>query len=230
MKKLVVLTGAGMSAESGISTFRDSNGLWKNHDIMEVASPQGWKKNPALVLDFYNKRRAQLKEVAPNEGHIILAELEAFFDVQIITQNVDNLHERAGSTNILHLHGELTKVRGEFSENESIHWEEDVLLGHENIKGKQLRPDIVWFGEAVPKFDKAVRIAASAEKMLIIGTSLQVYPAASLMEYPKANVPIIYIDPNPALDSLDKQRVHVMPMKASEGLELLKQNLLSKKQ
>ena len=135
MKKLVVLTGAGMSAESGISTFRDSNGLWENHDIMEVASPQGWKKNPALVLDFYNKRRAQLKEVTPNDGHIILAELETFFDVQIITQNVDNLHERAGSTNILHLHGELTKVRGEFSENESIHWEEDVLLGHENIKG-----------------------------------------------------------------------------------------------
>ena len=229
MKKIVVLTGAGMSAESGISTFRDSNGLWENHDIMEVASPQGWKKNPALVLDFYNKRRAQLKEVYPNLGHQILAELESHFDVQIITQNVDNLHERAGSSHILHLHGELTKVRGEFSEQENIHWEDDVTISQQNNQGEQLRPAIVWFGEAVPKFEEAVKIAASADIMLIIGTSLQVYPAASLMEYPKANVPIVYIDPHPAMDSLDQKRVHVMAMKASEGLALVKQNLLGKK-
>ena len=228
MKKLVVVTGAGMSAESGISTFRDSNGLWENHDIMEVASPLGWKKNPELVLEFYNKRRAQLRVVEPNKGHFILAELEQFFDVQIITQNVDNLHERAGSSKIIHLHGELTKVRGEFSNNESIFWENDINIGDVNEKGEQLRPDIVWFGEAVPRFDEAVRIAAQADFMLIIGTSLQVYPAASLIEYPKANVPIIYIDPNPALDVVDKKRVHVMSMKASEGLELVKQNFIDK--
>lgn len=225
-KKLVVLTGAGMSAESGISTFRDSNGLWENHDIMEVASPEGWKNNPELVLEFYNKRRAQLKEVEPNEGHFILAELEQYFDIQIITQNVDNLHERAGSSEILHLHGELTKVRGEFSNEESIFWEKNVVMGQKNEKGEQLRPDIVWFGEAVPKFDEAVMMAANADIMLIIGTSLQVYPAASLMEYPKANVPIIYIDPNPAIDMIDKKRVHTIAMKASEGMRILRDQLV----
>lgn len=219
MKKLVVLTGAGMSAESGISTFRDSNGLWENHDIMEVASPEGWQKNPAMVLDFYNKRRAQLKEVKPNRGHEIVVELEQYFDVQIITQNVDNLHERAGSKKILHLHGELTKVRGEFSEDEAVFWEKDLVLGQKNDKGEQLRPAIVWFGEQVPKFNSAVELAAQADFMLIIGTSLQVYPAASLMEYPKANVPIIYIDSHPAIDVVDKKRVHVMEMNASNGLE-----------
>nr|WP_298659936.1 NAD-dependent deacylase [uncultured Flavobacterium sp.] len=228
MKKLVVITGAGMSAESGISTFRDSNGLWENHDIMEVASPLGWKKNPELVLDFYNKRRAQLREVTPNKGHFLLAGLEQYFDVQIITQNVDNLHERAGSTKIIHLHGELTKVRGEFSINESIFWEKDITIGDVNKKGEQLRPDIVWFGEAVPKFDEAVQLSARADFMLVIGTSLQVYPAASLIEYPKANVPIIYIDPNPAMDVVDKKRVHVISMNASEGLELVKQNFIDK--
>ncbi|MEY2703935.1 MAG: NAD-dependent deacetylase [Bacteroidota bacterium] len=228
MKKLVVITGAGMSAESGISTFRDSNGLWENHDIMEVASPLGWKKNPELVLDFYNKRRAQLREVTPNKGHFLLAELEQYFDVQIITQNVDNLHERAGSTKIIHLHGELTKVRGEFSINESIFWEKDITIGDVNEKDEQLRPDIVWFGEAVSKFDEAVQLSARADFMLVIGTSLQVYPAASLIEYPKANVPIIYIDPNPAMDVVDKKRVHVMSMNASEGLELVKQNFIDK--
>jgi len=226
MKKLVILTGAGMSAESGISTFRDSNGLWENHDIMEVASPEGWKNNPALVLEFYNKRRAQLKEVTPNEGHLILAELENYFDVQIITQNVDNLHERAGSTNVIHLHVELTKVRGEHSVNESIFWEDDVQLGQKNDKGEQLRPDIVWFGEAVPKFEEAVVMAAKADFMLIIGTSLQVYPAASLMEYPKANVPIVYIDKNPAIEEDDENRIHIMPYTATEGLAILKDKLI----
>jgi len=218
-KKIVVLTGAGMSAESGISTFRDSNGLWENHDIMEVASPEGWRNNPALVLDFYNKRRAQLKEVKPNRGHEILAELEKQFDLQIITQNVDNLHERAGNTNILHLHGELVKVRGEFSENESIYWENDIHLGDVNENAEQLRPDIVWFGEAVPAIEQAIPMMEQADIVIIIGTSLQVYPAAGLMHYAKSNVPVYYIDPNPASIHDLPNPLEVLAMSASEGLE-----------
>ena len=210
-KKIVVLTGAGMSAESGISTFRDSNGLWENHDIMDVASPIGWKKNPKLVLDFYNARRAQLKEVQPNRGHEILAELEQSFNVQIITQNVDNLHERAGSSNILHLHGELVKVRGEFSEEESIYWENDIHLGDVNENAEQLRPDIVWFGEQVPAIDFAIPHMQSADIVIIIGTSLQVYPAAGLMHYAKSHVPVYYIDPNPATIYDLKNPLEVLP-------------------
>jgi NAD-dependent deacetylase len=225
MKKIVVLTGAGMSAESGISTFRDSNGLWENHDIMEVASPIGWKNNPALVLDFYNKRRAQLKEVQPNKGHEILAELEQNFNVQIITQNVDNLHERAGSKNILHLHGELVKVRGEFSENESIYWETDIHIGDVNENAEQLRPDIVWFGEQVPAIDLAIPHMQAADVVLIIGTSLQVYPAAGLMHYAKSHVPVYYIDPNPATIYDLANPLEVLPMSASEGMEILKEKL-----
>jgi NAD-dependent deacetylase len=225
MKKIVVLTGAGMSAESGISTFRDSNGLWENHDIMEVASPEGWKKNPALVLDFYNKRRAQLKEVKPNKGHEILAELEKNFDVQIITQNVDNLHEKAGSSNVLHLHGELVKVRGEFSENESIYWETDIHLGDVNENAEQLRPDIVWFGEQVPAIEEAIPYIENADVVIIIGTSLQVYPAAGLMHYAKSHIPIYYIDPNPATIYDLQNSLEVLPMSASEGMEILKEKL-----
>lgn len=225
MKKIVVLTGAGMSAESGISTFRDSNGLWENHDIMEVASPIGWKKNPALVLDFYNKRRAQLKEVKPNRGHEILAELEQDFKVQIITQNVDNLHEKAGSSSILHLHGELVKVRGEFSEEESIFWETDIYLGDVNENAEQLRPDIVWFGEQVPAIDLAIPHMQNADVVIIIGTSLQVYPAAGLMHYAKSNVPVYYIDPNPATIYDLQNPLEVLPMSASEGMEILKEKL-----
>ena len=226
MRKIVVLTGAGMSAESGISTFRDSNGLWENHDIMEVASPEGWKKNPALVLDFYNKRRAQLKEVKPNKGHEILAELEQNFKIQIITQNVDNLHEKAGSSNILHLHGELVKVRGEFSENESIFWETDINLGDVNENAEQLRPDIVWFGEQVPAIDFAIPHMQTADVVIIIGTSLQVYPAAGLMHYAKSHVPVYYIDPNPATIYDLANPLEVLPMSASEGMEILKNKLL----
>ena len=225
MKKIVVLTGAGMSAESGISTFRDSNGLWENHDIMEVASPEGWKKNPALVLDFYNKRRAQLKEVKPNKGHEILAELEQNFKVQIITQNVDNLHEKAGSSNVLHLHGELVKVRGEFSENESIFWETDIHIGDVNENAEQLRPDIVWFGEQVPAIDLAIPHMQTADVVIIIGTSLQVYPAAGLMHYAKSHVPVYYIDPNPATIYDLANPLEVLPMSASEGMEILKEKL-----
>ena len=228
MKKIVVLTGAGMSAESGISTFRDSNGLWENHDIMEVASPEGWKKNPALVLDFYNKRRAQLKEVVPNKGHEILAELEQNFNVQIITQNVDNLHEKAGSSNILHLHGELVKVRGEFSAAESIFWETDIHLGDVNENAEQLRPDIVWFGEQVPAIDFAIPHMQTADVVIVIGTSLQVYPAAGLMHYAKSHVPVYYIDPNPATIYDLANPLEVLPMRASEGMEILKEKFLKK--
>lgn len=228
MKKIVVLTGAGMSAESGISTFRDSNGLWENHDIMEVASPEGWKNNPKLVLDFYNKRRAQLKEVKPNEGHFILAELEQNFNIQIITQNVDNLHERAGSSNILHLHGELVKVRGEYSENESIFWEMDIHIGDVNENGEQLRPDIVWFGEQVPAIDEAIPHMETADVVIIIGTSLQVYPAAGLMHYAKSHVSVYYIDPKPATIYDLANPLEVLPMSASEGMKILKEKLVKK--
>lgn len=214
-----------MSAESGISTFRDSNGLWENHDIMEVASPKGWKKNPALVLDFYNKRRAQLKEVKPNKGHEILAELEKNFDVQIITQNVDNLHEKAGSSNVLHLHGELVKVRGEFSENESIYWETDIHLGDVNENAEQLRPDIVWFGEQVPAIEEAIPHMENADVVIIIGTSLQVYPAAGLMHYAKSHVPVFYIDPKPATIYDLANPLEVLAMSASEGMRILREQL-----
>lgn len=217
-----------MSAESGISTFRDSNGLWENHDIMDVASPEGWKKNPALVLEFYNKRRAQLKEVKPNRGHEILAELEQDFNVQIITQNVDNLHEKAGSKNILHLHGELVKVRGEFSENESIYWETDIHIGDVNENAEQLRPDIVWFGEQVPAIDNAIPLIQDADAVIIIGTSLQVYPAAGLMHYAPKQTPVYYIDLNPAKIYDLQNPLVVLPMTASEGMEVIKNKLLNK--
>lgn len=218
-KKIVVLTGAGMSAESGINTFRDSNGLWENHNIMEVASPEGWRKNPALVLDFYNKRRAQLKEVKPNRGHEILAELEKNFEVQIITQNVDNLHEKAGSSTILHLHGELTKVRSIANENYILDWTEDLNLGDTDKNGKQLRPHIVWFGEAVPAIDDAIPMMEEADIVIIIGTSLQVYPAAGLMHYAKPSVPVYYIDPKPATIYDLVNPLEVLAMSASEGME-----------
>jgi NAD-dependent deacetylase len=227
MKNLVVLTGAGMSAESGISTFRDNNGLWENHDVMDVASPEGWQKNPELVLNFYNQRRAQLKEVHPNLGHLILAELEEKYNVQIITQNVDNLHERAGSSNVLHLHGELTKVRGEFTENESIYWENDVKIGDVNENGEQLRPDIVWFGEQVPAIDFAMNIIQKADIVVIIGTSLQVYPAASLMHFAKSDVPVYYIDPNPATIYDLQNPLEVLTMSASEGMKKIQLQLQS---
>ncbi|MCL9807264.1 NAD-dependent deacylase [Flavobacterium amniphilum] len=218
-KKIVVLTGAGMSAESGISTFRDSNGLWENHDIMEVASPEGWLNNPALVLDFYNKRRAQLKEVKPNRGHEILAEMEKDHDVQIITQNVDNLHEKAGSSNILHLHGELTKVRSVADENFILDWTNDLHLGDTDNNGKQLRPHIVWFGEEVPAIEQAIPMMEEADVVIIIGTSLQVYPAAGLMHYAKPHVPVYYIDPNPATIYDLANPLEVLAMSASEGME-----------
>ncbi|MEZ4916634.1 MAG: NAD-dependent deacylase [Chitinophagales bacterium] len=194
MKKIVVISGAGISAESGIKTFRDSNGLWENHDIMEVASPYGWQKNRALVLDFYNQRRKQLLECKPNNAHLKLAELQEYFDVNIITQNVDDLHERAGSKNVLHLHGELLKARSTIDEKLIYNWQKDITLTDKCEKGSQLRPHIVWFGESVPMLPKAANIVAEADILLVIGTSLVVYPAASLVDYTKNNCKNYIID------------------------------------
>ena len=227
MKKIVVLSGAGISAESGIKTFRDADGLWEGHDIMEVASPIGWNKNPTLVLDFYNKRRAQLLTVQPNKAHEILAELEKQFNVHIITQNVDDLHERAGSSSILHLHGELLKVRSVSNEKNIMHWKTDVNIGDCDADGNQLRPHIVWFGEAVPLIEKAIEIVESADILIIIGTSLQVYPAAGLMNYVNQNVPVYYIDPKPASIYDLPNKLKVLPLSAVEGMKILKEELLN---
>ncbi|WP_442787293.1 SIR2 family NAD-dependent protein deacylase [Flavobacterium suncheonense] len=224
-KKLVILSGAGMSAESGIKTFRDADGLWEGHDIMEVASPIGWSKNSGLVLDFYNKRRAQLLEVQPNRGHEIIAEMEHQFDVHIITQNVDDLHERAGSTKVLHLHGELLKVRSTVNENYILDWKSDLKLGDTDAHGHQLRPHIVWFGEAVPAIDEAIDIVEGANYLIVIGTSLQVYPAAGLINYTNPDIPIYYIDPKPATMYDIANPVTVIPMSASDGMEFVKKEL-----
>ncbi|MCM0668302.1 SIR2 family NAD-dependent protein deacylase [Flavobacterium tyrosinilyticum] len=225
-KKLVVLTGAGISAESGIKTFRDSDGLWEGHDVMEVATPEGWHKNQELVLDFYNKRRQQLKEVNPNLGHIILAELEKDFDVQIITQNVDDLHERAGSTNVLHLHGELLKVRSTQNKNLILDWTEDLQTGDLDTNGHQLRPHIVWFGEEVPALEEAIDITETADYFAVIGTSLQVYPAAGLISYTPSTTPVFYIDPKPISIPNLRNKVETIAKFASEGVADLREKLL----
>lgn len=227
-KKLVVLTGAGISAESGIKTFRDADGLWEGHDVMEVASPEGWRKNQELVLDFYNQRRRQLHEVKPNLGHITLAELENDYDVTIITQNVDNLHEKAGSTTVLHLHGELFKVRSTTDENDILDWENDLITGDCDKNGNQLRPHIVWFGEEVPALEEALTIVQKADIIAVVGTSLQVYPAAGLIHYGKPNVPIYYIDPKPATIYELANPLEVIPMSATKGVPYLREKLLKK--
>lgn len=225
-KKLVILTGAGISAESGIKTFRDSDGLWEGHNVMDVATPEGWRKNPELVLDFYNQRRKQLKEVQPNLGHQILAELESVFEVYIITQNVDDLHERAGSTNVLHLHGELLKVRSSTNPNYILDWQEDLNLGDSDNKGMQLRPHIVWFGEEVPALEEAITITQSADYFAVIGTSLQVYPAAGLIDFTEPKIPIFYIDPKPIKIPNLRNPLEVIPEVASEGMKTLKKKLI----
>lgn len=228
-KKLVILTGAGISAESGIKTFRDSDGLWEGHNVMDVATPEGWERNPTLVLDFYNQRRRQLKEVQPNLGHHILAELETDFEVHIITQNVDDLHERAGSSNVLHLHGELLKVRSTnpeaLGEDYILDWENDLIIGDFDDKGNQLRPHIVWFGEQVPALETAITIVEQADYFVVIGTSLQVYPAAGLITYANPRVSVFYIDPKPATLYDLKNPIEIITMKATEGVVVLKQKL-----
>lgn len=221
MKKIVVLTGAGISAESGIKTFRDADGLWEGHDIMEVASPEGWFQNKELVLDFYNQRRKQLLLVQPNKAHHLLAKLESDFDVNIITQNVDDLHERAGSTKIIHLHGELLKVRSITEENLVYRWEKDLHLGDTCERGNQLRPHIVWFGEEVPMLDKAIEIVQKSDILVIIGTSMQVYPAAGLINYIKPNNPIYFIDPKPNISKNYYNNLSIISEKASTGMEKL---------
>jgi len=220
MKKIVVLTGAGISAESGISTFRDSNGLWENHDIMEVASPQGWMNNPGLVLNFYNLRRRQLKEVEPNPAHHFLKDLEEEYEVVVITQNVDDLHERAGSSNIIHLHGELLKARSEENEDLILDWPEDIHLGDLAEDGAQLRPHIVWFGEMVPMLERAVEEVVNADIMLVIGTSLQVYPAASLIDYIEYGKPVYVIDPN-SVTVPNNPHIKIIRKTATEGVKEL---------
>ncbi len=198
MKRVVVLTGAGISAESGIRTFRDSNGLWEEYDVMEVASIEGWYKNPELMLRFYNERRKQMFGCEPNKGHRLLADMEKQFDVRIITQNIDNLHERAGSTHVLHLHGELTKARSSLDPS-LVYFigDKEIKIGDKCEKGSQLRPYIVWFGEEVPNMTEAVQIVESADILCIVGTSLNVYPAAGLIHYAPYTCPIYLIDPNP---------------------------------
>ena len=223
MKKVVVLTGAGISAESGIKTFRDADGLWEGHDIMEVASPVGFQNNPKLVLDFYNKRRSQLFEVEPNLAHSILAEMEQDFEVTIITQNVDDLHERAGSTKVIHLHGELLKARNEKDINSVVDWKKDIHLGDLDANNIQLRPHIVWFGEEVPEMERAMLEIEEADYLLVIGTSLQVYPAAGLINYVNEDVLVYYIDPNPATIYDLENPLKVIPLTATEGMKIVRE-------
>ena len=227
MKKIVFLTGAGISAESGIKTFRDSDGLWENHRVEDVASIEGWYRNPKLVIDFYNERRRQLETVKPNRAHEIIYELEKYFDVTVITQNVDNLHERAGSTNIIHLHGELTKIRpvdGDDMDAIDIGYA-DLSINDKDSRGVQLRPHIVWFGEAVPMIEKAVRVVSKADVLVIVGTSMVVYPAAGLIHYAPAGIPIYLIDPKPS--GLHHPRLKQFVEKATTGMEKLKKELLN---
>lgn len=235
MNKLVVLTGAGMSAESGISTFRDSDGLWERYPVEQVATPEGYAANPKLVIDFYNERRKQLLEVKPNRGHELLAELEQNFNVTIITQNVDNLHERAGSTHVVHLHGELTKVTSSYQPNNPNYIKElkpeqyEVKMGDTAEDGSQLRPFIVWFGEAVPMIETAIHYTEQADIFVIIGTSLNVYPAAGLLNYVPYGVPVYLIDPKEVKINSGRQ-VNVIRKGASEGVYELKKILLKDRQ
>jgi len=223
-RKLVFLTGAGVSQESGIQTFRDSGGLWENYDIMDVATPEAWQRNQELVLWFYNERRKQLREAKPNAGHIGIAALENDFDVNIITQNVDDLHERAGSKKVLHLHGELNKARSTVNPDLIYtldHWE--LKIGDKCVEGSQLRPHIVWFGEPVPAMTEALPIVQEADIFVVAGTSLEVYPAASLIHYTKPGIPIFVIDP--VRPKIQLKNVEYIQEKAGKGIEILMEKL-----
>ena len=220
-KKLVVLTGAGISAESGLKTFRDSDGLWNGYNIEDVATPRAWKKDKQLVLDFYNMRRKDVANAQPNAAHIGLAELEKYFDVHIITQNIDDLHERAGSTKVLHLHGEIFKMRSELNENLIYEIRKDILLGDIAEDGAQLRPHIVWFEEPVPMIEQAAQIAEAADIFVVIGTSLVVYPAAGLVHYTKPAIPKFIIDKNIPYSSM--YNITAINKPATQGItELIK--------
>lgn len=226
MKKFVVLSGAGVSAESGIRTFRDSDGLWENYNVADVADIEGWWRNRGLVLKFYNERRRQLEKAQPNAAHRTIAELERYFEMTVVTQNVDNLHERAGSTNVIHLHGELTKVRPEDQEERGVRdiGYRDVNLGDCDSRGVQLRPHIVWFGEAVPMMYPAAVAVGEADILLIIGTSLNVYPAAGLFRYARPGTPIFLIDPKPI--RIDYNNFRQIQKTATEGMAELKEILI----
>ena len=231
MKKLVILSGAGISAESGISTFRDAGGLWDKYPVMQVASIEGYEANPELVINFYNERRKQLLEVEPNQGHILCAELEKYFDVTVVTQNVDNLHERAGSHHIIHLHGELTKVCSSYNPNDPRYIRElkpeefEVKMGDKAGDGSQLRPFIVWFGEAVPEIETAVQYVEKADIFVIIGTSMNVYPAASLLYYVPSDAEVYLIDPKDVNINTRRPITHIKKG-AGEGMKELLQSLV----
>jgi NAD-dependent deacetylase len=226
--KIVVLTGAGISAESGLGTFRDSNGLWEQYKIEDVATPQAWQTNPELVLNFYNERRKQNYSAQPNQAHKALVELEKKHDTIIITQNIDDLHERAGSTNVLHLHGEITKAKTSELSSNFYEVKGDIRIGDRGLDGKQLRPHVVWFGEAVPMLEKAIEHVKNADVLLIIGTSLQVYPAAQLIHYTKPESKIYLIDPN-KLSNLPNGVIQINK-KASLGVPKIVDLLLNKKE
>jgi NAD-dependent deacetylase len=223
-QRLVVLTGAGISAESGLRTFRDSDGLWEGYDIYEVASPRGWEKSPQIVLDFYNMRRKDIASAQPNAAHIILAELQRDFDVHIITQNIDDLHERAGSTRVLHLHGEIFKMRSVLDTTKTYPIRDDIRWGDQAPDGGQLRPHIVWFEEPVPMIEEAIKLTRTAELFAVVGTSLVVYPAAGLVNYAPYQVPKFIVDKQiPSAQSLYNATAIEAP--ASEGMQLLKNKL-----
>ncbi|OIQ40602.1 MAG: NAD-dependent protein deacylase [Bacteroidetes bacterium MedPE-SWsnd-G1] len=220
-KRIVILTGAGISAESGIKTFRDADGLWEGHDIHDVATPEAWQRNPALVLEFYNQRRKQLFEVEPNAAHKFITKIQEKFDVHVITQNVDDLHERAGNKNVIHLHGELRKVRSTINPSIIYNWDTDVTFKDTCEKGSQLRPHIVWFGEDVPELSRAAIITQSADILVIIGTSMQVYPAANLVYEVIPGTPIYFIDPKPNISGNQFPNLTVISEKATIGMEQL---------
>ena len=226
MQKVVVLSGAGMSAESGLKTFRDANGLWEGHDVMQVATPEGWKANQELVLRFYNERRKQLLEVLPNQGHLDLVKLEEAYDVHIITQNVDDLHERAGSSKVIHLHGELLKVRSCKDPSQVLEWKKDLKTGDLCPQGGQLRPHIVWFGEDVPLMEDAAHIVSQADYIIIVGTSMQVYPAAGLITLAQPDAEVFFIDPAPSITQ--KKGLTILPERATTGVKKVVDTLLSK--
>lgn len=229
MEKVVVLTGAGVSAESGLSTFRDAVGLWENHDVMEVASPEGWARNKELVLKFYNERRNQLKDAQPNAAHLAIASLESKYDVTVVTQNVDNLHERAGSTNVIHLHGELTKARS--SLDAGLIYEigyDEIKPGDKCERGSQLRPHVVWFGEMVPMIEVAAQISEEADIFIVVGTSLVVYPAASLIEFTRTSIPKFIIDPVKPEMFYFSDKIVFIQEKAGNGMSELAAELILK--
>ena len=223
MKKCVVLTGAGISAESGLQTFRDSGGLWEGYRVEDVCTPEAFARSPQTVIDFYNARRRAAAAAEPNAAHFALADLERAYDVQIITQNVDDLHERAGSGKVLHLHGELNKLRSTVDENEILPWQGDQTLADRDSRGRPLRPHIVWFGEAVPLIEEAVRLVEAADTVIVVGTSLKVYPAASLLYYARFGVPVYLIDPKP---NTDVSGVEILAQTAVRGVPALVAELL----